>query len=408
MTSYTRAQYEKLGLNGPWTGPFALENRGPPDQGGTGAYYAKRQGPILGICLHITAGINDYDGNDSSAEATNNYGRTATGASWTGIVDSDSIINCLHPDRVAWVQGVPGYNFNTPLVGLEIGKRTPDWNDAPDWWVEATLRNAAAYCAPFVLRYKIPLELVTDRDEVQRRINRGQPVGFTYHWRLTPDTRSDPGRHAGRDTFPWVRFLGYLREAVARLTGGTVKPAPAPPPRVGTWPAGWIANAQRLLNDLGYTDAQGKPLAVDDSLGPATQHATRTYQTDAGLDPDGRPDAATTTSLEDTMSKIDTLLAEIKKRPTLGQIMSFRHSRPEYAGRDVHGHLRDATTGLAATLRVEAALAEANGHQVDTKALAEAMRPILEDAVHAAVGEGSADAIVDELAKRLADKGDAA
>lgn len=209
------------------------------------------------------------------------------------------------------------------------------------------------------------------------------------------------------------RKIGAINTRAAQLDkGGAVKPSPAPPPRVGTWPAGWIANAQRLLNELGYTDAQGKPLAVDDSLGPATTHATRTYQADAGLDPDGQPGAATTTSLEDTMSEVlkelRALRAEVDKKPTVGQIMSFRHSKPEYAGRDVHGHLRDATTGLAATLRVEAALAEANGHQVDTTALAEAMRPILEDAVRAAVGEGSADAIVDELAKRLAPEGDAA
>lgn len=251
--------------------------------------------------------------------------------------------------------------------------------DVPDQWAwREVVRPAATYAGANAPGYrKMP-----------------ERSGHAFHSKWPHNSHWDPGAIEP----PWS-----LAPAA-----GAVKPSPAPPPRVGTWPAGWIANAQRLLNGLGYTDAQGKPLAVDDSLGPATTHATRTYQADAGLDPDGQPGAATTTSLEDTMSKIDTLLAEIKKRPTLGEIMGFRHSKPEYNRRDFHGYVRVADANQAALARIEAALDEANGRPVDTKAIAETMRPIIEDAVRAAVGEGSADAIVNELAKRLADKGDAA
>ena len=64
-------------------GPWALENRAPADQGGSGNYYANRGTKILGIVFHITAGIQDYDGQDRSAEAVTNYGMTTDrDASW--------------------------------------------------------------------------------------------------------------------------------------------------------------------------------------------------------------------------------------------------------------------------------------------------------------------------------------
>ena len=220
VQAFTREQYEALGVEAPWRPPFALENRAARDEGGTGHYYASRGTTILGICVHITAGITDLDAPDTSAEATTNYGRTTTtAASWTVIVDSDTIINSLHPDRVGFVQGVTGYNFNRPLMGIEIGKKDPDWRIEPEWWVDATLRNAAAACAPYVIKYGIPLRVLTDRDEIQRLIEAGQPVGFTEHWNLTPSTRSDAGRVGSGTTFPWERFFTILREAIARLEG---------------------------------------------------------------------------------------------------------------------------------------------------------------------------------------------
>lgn len=228
---FTYAEYVALGIEAPFVGPFALENRAARDAGGTGKYYLSRGMDPLGGTIHITAGITDLDGTDGSAEATISYGQTTTAdASWTAIVDSDSIANCLHPDRVGWVQGVPGYNFNKPLVGVEIGLRSPDWRVLPDWWVEATLRNLAAVYAPYVVKYNWPIRLVTDRDEVQRLINKGEKVGFTYHWRLDPTNRSDPGRvSTSTETFPWDRFAALLTTRVNELRGGSTMALPSYP-----------------------------------------------------------------------------------------------------------------------------------------------------------------------------------
>lgn len=411
---YTRAQYEGLGLYGPWTPPFALENRAARDLGGTGCYYAKRRSPILGICLHITAGINDYDGNDGSAAATTKYGQVATAASWTGIVDSDGIINSLHPDRVGWVQGVSGYNFNTPLVGLEIGKLTTDWNDAPDWWVEETLRNAAAYLAPYVIRYKIPIELVTDRDEVQRRINRGQPVGITYHWRLTPDTRTDPGLSRGRETFPFGRFASYLLQAVNKL-GGSASGG-------DTWPVGWIASIQKMYNEIGFTDQNGDPLEVDDRLGPATTYVTENYQRMFELDVDGRPGQQTYKSLEDTMNKLEEM-DQISFSPSswkeiTGETVDTNQTRDldwtlGLTMRRVYNILRESrsqTKVLAAQNKILEQLAANQGidpetvTQAVTKAVADSMDVLTDVLSDSLAAEGIADAVADAVVNRFSER----
>lgn len=248
---YDYNSYLGLGINGPWTPPFALENRGPRDEGGFGNYYANRgefADNILGIVLHITAGVTDTVAPDYSAESTNSYGRTTNvAASWTGLVDSDSIINSLHPKRVAWVHGVQGYNFNRPLMGLEIGKRTSDWRNHPQQWVDNTLKNAAAYCAPYVIRYNIPLRLIQNRDEVQRLINNRQPVGFTEHYILTgTSNRNDAGYVQGiGTTFPWERFFYFLRQVIDHHKG---KPTPDPTPAPHTVVKGTVLESTTGLN----------------------------------------------------------------------------------------------------------------------------------------------------------------
>lgn len=182
---------------------------------------------ILFICMHITAGIDDFDGDDTSAEATTRYGMTTTNnASWHVCIDSDSIIPCLRDERTGWVQGVSGYNFNRPGLGVEIGAKSTDWRAKPDWWVEATLRNVAVWCAPRVIEYDLPIRLVRDREEVQRLVNANQPVGFTQHADLVANyaVRTDPGFIKVRDgsyedTFPWERFFVILSEEVNARKG---------------------------------------------------------------------------------------------------------------------------------------------------------------------------------------------
>lgn len=178
----------------------------------SGMYYATRRTPtgvVLGIVLHVTAGLQDLGmvGVDDSAEATNRWGATRNRgkSSWHCCVDTDSIAPALPDTYTAW--HVVGYNG--PTWGLEISNLDARWDNKPDAWVEATLRNAAAAAAPIVKKYDLPLRLAT-RAEVDRALAAGKPFGFSYHMWLNPETRRDPG-----STFPWHRFITYVRDELA-------------------------------------------------------------------------------------------------------------------------------------------------------------------------------------------------
>ena len=216
--------------------------------------------------------------------------------------------------------------------------------------------------------------------------NRKLPTrsGHTMHskWPVPPgvDGHWDPGAIAA----PWT-------------LAGTTRPSPAPPPRAPQWPDGWIADRQRELAALGYYTGE-----VDDSHGPATTDATRAYQADRGLTVDGDPGADTARALGDDMATISDVLAAIEQRPTLGQIMGYRN--PGYPGRDVHGLLRDgatAATNAAVLARIEAALAESNGHEVDVAALADALAPVITEAVAAEASADVAERVVARIGALL-------
>lgn len=167
-------------------------------------YSTRRNGPILGIVLHVTAGLQDLDAhNDDSAEGTNRWGAAGTvDASWHVCTDSDSIAPALPAWYTAW--HVQGYNSRT--WGLEISNRDARWDNKPEPWIEATLRNAARAAAPIVAEHSLPLRLAT-KAEVDRAIADNKPFGFSYHMWLNPQTRKDPGA-----TFPWDRFIDYVRQ----------------------------------------------------------------------------------------------------------------------------------------------------------------------------------------------------
>ena len=166
-------------------------------------YYPTRKGRILGIVLHVTAGAEDTGmvGPDGSAEGTIRYGQTTDrAASWHGIVDTDTVVDCLPDHYTAFhCKGV-----NAAGLGLEIANRDAKWAGKPARWVDATLANAAAWCAPRVARYGLPVRLATAA-EVEAAIAAGRPFGFTYHSRMDPSRRVDPGAD-----FPWARFAQLL------------------------------------------------------------------------------------------------------------------------------------------------------------------------------------------------------
>lgn len=294
LTSY-RALKNPITDEGPW------DLTGNPNK----PFYAGRQGQkILLIGMHITAGIDDFTAPDTSAESTNSWGKTATGASWHVCIDSDSIHPSLPDSYVAWVQGVKGYSFNKPGLGIEIGKRTTDWRKAPKDWVEKTLRNVAAWCAPRVIRYGIPLRVLTDRNEIQRLISAGKPVGFAEHWTLTPETRLDAGRVGSITTFPWARFFEILRDEINRRNG---LPATLRQGDRGEQ----VKHIQERLIVHGY---DLKPWGADGSFGEVTDTAVRAFQSDKGLLVDGVVGPQTLVALEAKPTK-----PEPPKEPPVAQ-----------------------------------------------------------------------------------------
>lgn len=160
-------------------------------------YYPSRRKPLRVIVLHITAGLEDMTVPDASAEQTARYcATTDRQVSWHAGADSDSWLNLLPASYTAWHAS----DYNSLSWGLEISKQDITWSDEPKAWVERTLRNAAAACRPVAEKYGIPARLLT-RAQVDAGLS-----GFTYHSRLDPARRTDPG-----PDFPIARFFELLK-----------------------------------------------------------------------------------------------------------------------------------------------------------------------------------------------------
>ena len=254
---------------------------------GNGKYYTSRRGKILGIVLHVTAGAQDLGmvGTDNSAANTIRYGQTTTrAASWHAISDTDSAIYCLPDTYTAF--HVRNYNAHT--LGLEICNADARWDNKPEAWIDATLRNSADICRNWARKYGLPLTLV-DKRGVDSAIANGRKFGFTYHSYLDPSRRVDPGR-----TFPWHRFIALVNNGTV-LARGSKGPS--------------VTILQRRLielgNDLGKWGADG-------DFGDATERSVRAFQQAAGLTVDGKVG-------EDTQRALDAY------QPNLGLPVTERH-----------------------------------------------------------------------------------
>lgn len=264
--SYTPDEYRKAGIT---AGPFALEGNPDPDKRN---YRTARKIPIGFGVMHITAGLTDYTLPDASAEGTTNYGANITrDASWHVCVDSDSIIPSIRDEYVAWHAGVTGHpGINDASLGMEIGTSQVDWRKAPATWVERTLRRAAVWWAPRVIKHSIPLRLVTlaQCDAYIDAAFAGKnpaAIGFISHATIAPSNRRDPGMVGNPptwiDTFPWAQFFQYVREETALLT-------PEPPKEWYLMPDIPQANLDQIVNALldapiehpTLKDADGKPV----------------------------------------------------------------------------------------------------------------------------------------------------
>lgn len=199
-------------------------------------YYTTRKGSVLACVVHITAGLQDYDGgDDDSAEKTARYAATTDRAvSWHSGSDTDSNLLLL-PDSYTAFQ-CQGYNSRT--IGHEISKKDVKWADEDPQWVTRTLRQAASCLRPRLKALGIPLRHAT-KAELDRAIQvGGKPVGLIDHSRLDPDRRSDPG-----PDFPWSRFINLLI--------GDPTPAPVPVPTPTPDPPEEDMKFQRFILNTG-------------------------------------------------------------------------------------------------------------------------------------------------------------
>lgn len=191
------------------TGYYLLDHPNPHGP----HFYEKRNGPILAIVVHITAGLQDDDTvDDSSAERTAAYAAgTDRQVSWHSGSDTDTAFDLLPDEYVAFhCQG-----YNTHTLGHEISKSSPDWGISSGMFVASTLDQAAKHLAAKAKRHGIPIRWATRAELDREKANgwNGQPVGFIDHWALDPERRNDPGRVRRdplRDTFPRQRFLDLI------------------------------------------------------------------------------------------------------------------------------------------------------------------------------------------------------
>ena len=185
------------------------------------AFYRTRKKPVLGIVLHITAGLQDlgFVGTDESAEGTIRWAlNSGARVSWHAGADTDGVELCI-PD---WFTAWHATGVNSATVGIEISKLNVDWSTASvsDRWVEATLRNAARYLAAIVKKHGLPLTLQTSKAAVDDAIAANRKFGFVYHSTTSAGTRSDPGKN-----FPIDRLFDMIR---AELAGSTTTTPTSP------------------------------------------------------------------------------------------------------------------------------------------------------------------------------------
>jgi hypothetical protein len=181
-------------------------------------YYTTRNNRLLAIVVHITAGADDLDTlNDLSAENVSHYAATTDrDVSWHSGSDADSWIFLLPSGYTAWHAS----NYNSCTYGHEISKRTTDWRNVPENWIDKTLRMSAlgpdgrSGLRKIALDNGIPLRWATKAELDHARATGGGPVGFITHAEIQWDDRRDPGyvTEGGRtfDTFPRARFMALL------------------------------------------------------------------------------------------------------------------------------------------------------------------------------------------------------
>lgn len=159
----------------------------------------------------------EYPENLDAAEKVAAYfaGRNAPEASAHYCIDTDSIVQCVREQDVAWA--APGANHNgVHLEHAGYAKQRPEeWNDA---YSQQELSLSAALAAQLTVKYQLPVEFVTvDGLKAGKR-------GITTHNAVSQafkrSTHTDPGPN-----FPMTQYLSMIKNV---LTPAYTEP-PTPP-----------------------------------------------------------------------------------------------------------------------------------------------------------------------------------
>ena len=138
----------------------------------------------------------------------------------------------------------------------------------------------------------------------QMRDPEGRIIDPEAHWNNRARTQDDA---TSRSTEPPAADRG--------TTPAPVSPAPATPATSDAMADGVlrrnehgpeVGHHQRLLTDLGYVGADGKPIAVDEKFGANTEFATRQFQRDHGIEQLGVIGPKTRAALESAGSALVT------------------------------------------------------------------------------------------------------
>jgi N-acetyl-anhydromuramyl-L-alanine amidase AmpD len=215
-----------------------------------------------------------------TAESVANWfaGSTAPQASAHYCIDSDSVVQCVRDEDVAW--HAPGANHNG--LGFEHAGRAAqtesDWNDA---YSQALLERSAQLVAAKAVEHHIPAVWLRPADL------RAGKRGITGHVDVSNafkrSDHSDPGT-----AFPIQAYLALVRAAmgeafVPEAEHRARQKEPAQNPLLKAGSTGYqVKRLQRLLARHGFD-----PGEADGDFGPQTEQAVKAAQTANGLDPDG-------------------------------------------------------------------------------------------------------------------------
>lgn len=202
-------------------------------------------------------------------------GSTAPEASAHYCIDSDSVVQCVRDEDVAW--HAPGANHDG--LGFEhAGTARQTGRDWQDEFSVAMLERSARLVAKKCEQYEIPPVWLypSDLQAGRRGITSHNNVSRAFH----RSTHWDPGEG--------FNVQGYLRLVRSHLKDGgedlkhrrALKPDP---PTVGRGDDGWaVKMAQRRLEHHGFD-----PGPIDGDFGPNTEKAVKRFQRSRDLDPDG-------------------------------------------------------------------------------------------------------------------------